>query len=187
MGVASVLLLAACAGEDEVRSSPASEHTQASQDPSPTLPRPGGETTYPDEGLRLSPQPSVARLDPAAVQTYVDFERAVRRTLIEAELDPEFDSLAGGRVVEQFELSVEYQQSNDIHYGGVIGIGVDVQESTANLAELSLCYDNSDAYLLVSGERRPVDGPSPAPGGAVLERSVSGWSVQRYFTPEGTC
>lgn len=180
-GVAGVLLLAtACSGAGD---DPAAGTSETSVTPSRTGTTPSSAPSAPRTefaGLELErlPTPTGRRAD--ALDTYVNFERGLRETLLEARMSKALRRVSAPNVVAQFQRTVDFLRSHDQHYAGTARVTVDEVAGRGRVVVLEGCADGSDVSQVTGGKHRPVDKPVRALWRATLTENDGQWLVTEY-------
>lgn len=163
----------------------------ASQEPSPTPAEPAAEdaipTSYPEVGLEFAALPAATGAEAAALATYVEYERGLRRLSRTGELNPLLTDNAAASLTPTLESTVDYLQGNDIRYRGTAVLTVAFEAFGEQAAVLDLCTDASGLELVTAGEPGPVEGAPRAAGRVVLTAGGGDWIVTQYDTLEDPC
>lgn len=142
-------------------------------------------TSYPDAGTEFDSLPN----NSAVTRTYVDFQVAVHRSLLKAEIDPAVAKLATHEVATTTEASVAHLEETGGSYQGTWRLDdVKITEESGSSATVEACLDLSALKRTDAGEDASADAGRPrAPQRVTLTKAKGHWRVSKLEDLDSSC
>lgn len=134
-------------------------------------------TSYPDAGTEFASLPD----DSALTRAYVDFQVAVHRSLLKAEVDPALRRTATAEVATTTEASVSHLSETGGSYEGTWRFDhVEITDRSGSSATIAACLDLAKLKRTDAGEEGAADAALPrATQRVTLTRTDGHWRVSR--------